>query len=111
MEACFDLHQQLVALMAQSHPQETRGGSLTTQTGGHKSALLAAAEAGKWDMVQFLANLGADPNLRGGKYESALQIAAYADQRDVVKCLLEHGAEVDAQGGFYGSPLIAAAYE
>jgi hypothetical protein len=92
-------------------PSGDRRGSLTTQTGGHKSALLAAAEAGKWDMVQFLANLGANPNVRGGKYESALQIAASTDQRDVVKCLLEHGAEVDAQGGYYGSPLIAAAYE
>ena len=96
---------------SRSPPSGERRGSLPTQTGGHKSALLAAAEAGKWDMLQFLANLGADPNVRGGKYESALQIAAYADQIHVVKCLLDHGAEVDAQGGYYGSPLIAAAYE
>ena len=88
-----------------------RKNSAGSEPSSHRSAVLAAAESKKWDIVQFLIIHGADPNDVGVKSGSTLQLATASNKKDLMELLIEHGADVNAQGGQYGAPLIAAAVE
>lgn len=92
-------------------PSVDRINSSGMQTGAHRSAILVAAEKEKWDIVQFLALHGADPNESCGKHGSTLQLATAKNRREIMQLLISRGADVNVQGGPYGSALIAAAYE
>lgn len=95
----------------ENRPGLDRRNSSTSQPGSHRSAILAAAETEKWDIVQFLILHGADPNDIGEKAGSTLQLATASNKKDLMQLLIEGGADVNTQGGQYGAALIAAAYE
>jgi ankyrin repeat protein len=95
----------------ENRPTLDRRNSSTSQPGSHRSAILAAAEAKKWDIVHFLVLYGADPNDIGEKAGSTLQLATASNKKDLMQLLIEGGADVNTQGGQYGAALIAAAYE
>ncbi|KAI1131123.1 ankyrin repeat-containing domain protein [Nemania abortiva] len=61
------------------------------------------------EMVQFLLNEGADPNVQGGEYDNPLGAAIFRGNVEIAKLLLEKGAKIDTVGNNYGTALIAAA--
>lgn len=95
----------------ENRPALDRRNSSTSRPGSHRSAVLVAAEAEKWDIVHFLTLHGADPNDIGEKTGSTLQLATASNKKDLMQLLIERGADVNTQGGKYGAALIAAAYE
>ena len=79
-----------------------------------QTALILAAEKGKWDVVGILVKHGADVNVKGEKYvcqfsnintitgssgETALIVAAEEGNLDIVNMLVEAGADVNAKFG------------
>ncbi|EHK26678.1 uncharacterized protein TRIVIDRAFT_141868 [Trichoderma virens Gv29-8] len=88
---------------------------------GYSSVLYDATQRFDTDMVKFLLDNKADPNLRlkrtilcmkCGKYGSALEAAALGGSIEIGRLLIEHGADANAllECGIYGSALAAAAY-
>ncbi|KAJ7440441.1 ankyrin repeat-containing domain protein, partial [Mycena latifolia] len=72
------------------------------------SALSAAVFYGYIEMAQFLIEMGADVNAKGGYYGSALQAASHSGHQSIAQLLNEKGADVNAKGGYYGTALQAA---
>jgi hypothetical protein len=70
-----------------------------------------AASHGLVQMVELLADKGANVSTPEKYYEDALQAASAGGHELVVRFLIEKGADVNAQGGYYGNALQAAAQE
>lgn len=73
--------------------------------------LVAAARAGRTEMVKALLEAGADPNEQEeccGKY-SALHMAAHFGHRECVAEMLEAGAKIEAEDAQGQTPLMMAA--
>ncbi|KAF3932754.1 Ankyrin-1 [Dactylella cylindrospora] len=64
------------------------------QTGDHETPLFLAAQGGHGQIVKFLLNFGADPNIRNG-YKSPLRYAIVSGQATIAKILLQKGAEMN----------------
>lgn len=78
---------------------------------GGFTPLVVAATMGHLDVVQYLAEHGADINKRDNiRHKNALLAASFRSNDDVVAYLLAHGAEVDAQGVNGWTPLHDAAF-
>nr|GAT56152.1 predicted protein [Mycena chlorophos] len=74
------------------------------------TAILVAARYGHSDIVQYLLQLGADPNIVEGIEGTVLQAAAYGGHQDIVQLLLNIQADPNIVGGKYGTVLQVAAY-
>ncbi len=61
------------------------------------SMLHVASGKGNLELVQYLLEQGANPNLSGVKGNGALHLAVEADNPDVVRALLAAGAQLDSQ--------------
>ncbi|KAJ9661139.1 hypothetical protein H2198_002083 [Neophaeococcomyces mojaviensis] len=81
------------------------GASLTPQA--LVKLFMKTAARGYLQGVEFLLNVGADINARGGTYETALQVALKEGREKVVQMLLDKGADVETIGG-YGNALHTA---
>lgn len=67
-------------------------------------ALFCASYSGHEDIVRYLLDHGANPNLRG--MSNPLIVACWRRHPAVVRLLLDHGADPNARGE--GTPLYAA---
>ncbi|CAH0050248.1 unnamed protein product [Clonostachys solani] len=83
--------------------------------GEHGSPLQMACYKQQKSFVEFLLNMGADPNVQGGKYGNALQAVGTARSSrmkiavDIAMLLIEKGANVNARHCESGTALQAAA--
>jgi ankyrin repeat protein len=78
---------------------------------GERTALMAAASAGRLDVVQRLLSLGADPRLRESEGTQALDWAAQNGHRAVADALLTHDPGLlDFPGFGERTALLAAAW-
>lgn len=75
-----------------------------------ETALMRASERGALDVVRFLLNRGADPDLEDRRGETALMKAARARKKDAVRILIDAGADVD-QADYTGKTALAYARE
>ena len=67
-----------------------------------------AATLGFADIVDILADAGADVNVQGGDGATPLLIASFFGRADTVKVLLEHGADKSIANNDGTTPLVAA---
>ena len=67
-----------------------------------------AATLGFADIVDILADAGADVNVQGGDGATPLLIASFFGRADTVKVLLEHGADKSITNNDGTTPLVAA---
>ena len=74
-----------------------------------KTALMAAAKIGAFDLAQGLIERGADVNARNDNGGTALMFASIAGHRETITLLIEHGADVNATGHFNWTALMVAA--
>ena len=74
-----------------------------------KTALMAAAKASGFDLVQRLLERGADVNARNDNGGTALMFAAIPGHLDTMKLLVDNGADVNAFGHFHWTALMVAA--
>jgi len=74
-----------------------------------RTVLMAAAFAGRSDLIRELVENGAVLDLVNTWGLTALHEAVAQDQADAVQTLLELGANVEAQSEFGSTPLMAAA--
>lgn len=88
------------------------GDAQDLQQGVSGAPLLAAVVGGHLDVVEYLLEKGADPNL-GNRFRAVdatpLHHAVNMGRVDIVDCLLKHGAEVDRVAQGLGTPLHLAA--
>ena len=88
-----------------------------TSGAGHLNAtpLMHAALCGSLEIVLFLLDNGADPNMIKGEEVTALKIAACTDTKGMVQLLLERGAKTTVEGGGGGhedcKPALRSAAE
>ena len=68
----------------------------------------AAATLGFANIVDILADAGADVNVQGGDGATPLLIASFFGRADTVKVLLEHGADKSIANNDGTTPLVAA---
>ncbi|OUC44461.1 ankyrin repeat protein [Trichinella nativa] len=73
--------------------------------GDEVRALTIACSAGRLDVVQYLLDCKADPNIRSCLNTTPLHYAASKGHANIVKLLLEHNADVNAQDKWGGTPL------
>ncbi len=91
----LDVVKLLVKKGAKINAQRDIGELINGRTG--LTALIIAANWGRTDVVQFLLEQGADPNLTDswGGHDTALMYAAVYGREEIVVLLLKHGAKVD----------------
>jgi ankyrin repeat protein len=77
---------------------------------GVSPPLVAAAAAGRDEVVQCLLDHGADVNLQDKYGRSALEAAVHSNSLSLTRTLLVHGARVDVMGE-EGTPLMVAVQE
>lgn len=75
---------------------------------GQTTLIAAAATMGFANIVDILADAGADVNVRGGDGGTPLLIASFFGRVDTVKVLLEHGADKSITNNDGTTPLVAA---
>ncbi|KAH7178845.1 hypothetical protein DER46DRAFT_633448 [Fusarium sp. MPI-SDFR-AT-0072] len=75
----------------------------------NESAIWLAISNGHAETVEFLLNVGADPNTCGVKDEPVLYLAAEKGDEKAMKLLLERGASVKAKDRWLETPLHVAA--
>ncbi|MCC7260712.1 MAG: ankyrin repeat domain-containing protein [Alphaproteobacteria bacterium] len=92
----------LKSMVKAGKPVDSQGAFQTT-------ALMRAAYHGYDDVVKYLLNAGADPNLTDIGGATALHLATRQGHAGVAKQLIEFGAEVDAVDGEGWTPLMRAA--
>lgn len=68
----------------------------------------AAATLGFANIVDILADAGADVNVQGGDGATPLLVASFFGRADTVKVLLEHGADKSIANNDGTTPLVAA---
>ncbi len=77
---------------------------------GHgKTALMAAAKAGAFELAGELIRRGADVNARNDNGGTALMFAAIPGHVKTMALLIDHGADVNASGHFHWTALMVAA--
>jgi ankyrin repeat protein len=86
-----------------------RKADVNARNAANGTALMAAAQTGKPEIVRLLLETGADPNLRTKRNESALADAATAGHEEAVRLLLNRGAEINVQDIRGFPPLLYAA--
>jgi ankyrin repeat protein len=74
------------------------------------TALACAAGKGSSDIVQYLLDHKANPNLETGPYGSPFLSAVASGNVDVAKIMLAHGADMNAPGNENGRALAIAIY-
>ncbi len=74
-----------------------------------RTALMAAARAGRVEAVKLLLAHDAEVNAADSPKETALVKAAYCGHAEVVGILLEHGADIHARDIWGNTPLLHAA--
>lgn len=79
-----------------------------TDESGQTTLIGAAATFGYANIVDILADAGADVNVRGGDGGTPLLVAAFFGRTDTVKVLLEHGADKSITNNDGTTPLVAA---
>lgn len=75
---------------------------------GQTTLIGAAATMGFANIVDILADAGADVNVQGGDGATPLLIASFFGRADTVKVLLEHGADKSITNNDGTTPLVAA---
>lgn len=80
-----------------------------TDDEAHTTPLIAAIVGGEPEIADFLAQRGADVDLRTKEGVSALTCAVGIEHAGLVSLLIERGADVNAKTIDGGTPLIAAA--
>lgn len=85
------------------------GANPNTRLGYGKTALMAAAKAGAFELAHRLIERGADVNARNDNGGTALMFAAIPGHPETMKLLIEHGADVNAFGHFNWTALMVAA--
>jgi cytohesin len=74
-----------------------------------RTPLREAAAWGHPEVVEFLLEHGADPNIQDNNGGTPLHVAAWNGHREVVELLLEHGANPNVQDDDGDTPLHLAA--
>ncbi|GKZ38746.1 hypothetical protein AbraIFM66950_011182 [Aspergillus brasiliensis] len=72
--------------------------------------LRAATIANQPEIVRYLLEKGADPNIRDEELGDPLQAAASSGNLDIMLLLLSHNASVNGRGGHFGNALQAACF-
>ena len=85
------------------------GADPDTRLGFGKTALMAAAKAGAFDLAHRLLERGVDVNARNDNGGTALMFAAIPGHLETMRLLIEHGADIDAYGHFNWTALMVAA--
>ncbi|KAH9237339.1 hypothetical protein K456DRAFT_1830044, partial [Colletotrichum gloeosporioides 23] len=88
---------------------QDRGASLTAEELDFNEALVNASAKGDIEVVNFLLELGANPNKQydltsegqNWKYSNALHAASQAGHVEVTQLLLQSGADATSPGGKY----------
>ncbi|MCY4130250.1 MAG: ankyrin repeat domain-containing protein [Gammaproteobacteria bacterium] len=75
---------------------------------GQTTLIGAAATMGFANIVDILADAGADVNVQGGDGATPLLVASFFGRADTVKVLLEHGADKSIANNDGTTPLVAA---
>ena len=74
-----------------------------------KTPLMCAASEGRFDVVKYLIDCGADVNEKGYLKQTALHYASGRGDLKVVEALLSKGAEIDVEDEYRCTPLMLAA--
>ncbi|MBV9272947.1 MAG: ankyrin repeat domain-containing protein [Verrucomicrobia bacterium] len=77
----------------------------------NNTALMAAAERGRADIVKFLLDNKANPNVAGRDGATPLMVAAQNNQPEIVKLLLSRGADPNHQDNSGWTAVLKAAYQ
>lgn len=85
------------------------GADPNTRLAYGKTALMAAAKAGAFELADRLIQLGAEVNARNDNGGTALMFAAIPGHLETMSLLVEHGADVNAVGHFNWTALMVAA--
>ena len=85
------------------------GANPNTRLGYGKTALMAAAKAGAFELAHRLIQRGAEVDARNDNGGTALMFAAIPGHPETMALLIEHGADVDAIGHFNWTALMVAA--
>jgi ankyrin repeat protein len=84
------------------------------QVGDYGSAISRASENGHYQIIQWLLNHGADPNIVVDSYSNnALWAASNNGHYRIADLLLDNGAEINAQDEMrnFGTALLVAAFQ
>ena len=73
------------------------------------SALHIAIQCEHVEIVDFLMEKGANPEVEQGVFGNLLKTAVHTKNQDLVRTMIERGANIDAQGLNYGNALYEAA--
>jgi ankyrin repeat protein len=84
------------------------GASLDFSQCEYGSPLQAAVSRNRESVSQYLLDIGADINARGGRLGTALQAASWVGDHKMVSTLLAAGAHTTSGGSCFGGPLGAA---
>jgi uncharacterized protein len=82
-----------------------------TPNSANNTALMAAAERGRADIVKLLLDNKANPNVAGRDGITPLMVAAQNNQPDIVKLLLNQGADPNHQDNSGWTAVLKAAYQ
>jgi uncharacterized protein len=82
-----------------------------TPNSANNTALMAAAERGRADIVKLLLDNKANPNVAGRDGSTPLMVAAQNNQPDIVKLLLSRGADPNHQDSSGWTAVLKAAYQ
>ena len=85
------------------------GADPNTRLGHGKTALMAAAKAGAFELADRLLERGADVDARNDNGGTALMFAAIPGHVGTMTLLIEHGADVNALAHFNWTALMVAA--
>ena len=99
--ACLRLDREMAETLAVRYPDYLRS----------PTAMFAAAERDRADVVELLLALGMSPDVQDATGQRGLHVAAYGNAEHVVALLVARGADVNARETSWGNtPLGAAVY-
>jgi ankyrin repeat protein len=98
--ACMQLDRETARAIAKAHPECL----------GNAETMLAAARAGRTDVVTLLLELGVNVDVADRSLQRGLQNAVAGGSFEMVKLLVERGADVDRPTLHYGGALGFAAH-
>ncbi|KAK7545345.1 ankyrin repeat-containing domain protein [Phyllosticta citricarpa] len=87
-----------------------KAGASLNSRGRFGFPIRAAAIASRDDILLWLLDQGADPNIQDDELGDALQAAASKAHLSTMSILLEHGANTRGYGGYFKNCMQAAAY-